>query len=189
MLMPGTLTAMREPIAGVAVSNAAQASGGEDGESVEQAVARGREAVQALSSAVTARDFERLALAAGGVARARAYAQRELWTFGEPGVVELRIVPLLAAGQPATPETMRAHQTRPLIERVDALIAEYRPIGVRTRVLLGTLPAGGDKLARGGVAGRGARGCARPYPRAGSSVDLAERQLAVRQDAARLGRL
>lgn len=134
-VQPGTLTTLREPLPGLAVTNAGRASGGEDGETLERAMLRGREAVQALSSAVTARDFERIALAAGGVSRARAYAQRELWTFGEPGVVEIRIVPTLGAGAPATLDAVRSHQTDLLLGRVDALLADYRPIGVRTKVL------------------------------------------------------
>jgi hypothetical protein len=134
-VMPGTLVLMREPSPGLVVANAIRATGGEDGETLERAMLRGREAVQALSSAVTARDFERVALMAGGVSRARAYAQRELWSFGEPGVVEVRIVPALEAGAPATLETVRASQTSHLLGRVDALLAEYRPIGVRNKVL------------------------------------------------------
>ncbi len=134
-VMPGKLVAMREPVAGLSVTNAAWAAGGEDGETLENAVIRGREAVQGLSSAVTARDFERIAVTAGGISRARAYAQRELWTFGEPGVVEIRVVPTLETGEPATLEAVRSHQTDLLLERVDSLLAEYRPIGVRTKVL------------------------------------------------------
>ncbi|MDP2354767.1 MAG: baseplate J/gp47 family protein [Beijerinckiaceae bacterium] len=134
-VLAGALVAMREPLSGVAVVNAGRATGGEDGETLERAMLRGREAVQSITSAVTARDFERLALSAGGVARARTYAQRDLWTFGEPGVVEVRIVPALEAGEAATLETMRARQTSHLHGRVDALLAERRPIGVRTKVL------------------------------------------------------
>jgi len=134
-VLPGTLTVLRDPIAGLQVTNAGRATGGEDGETLERAMVRGREAVQALSSAVTARDFERIALLAGGVSRARAYAQRELWTFGEAGVVEIRIVPTLGEGEVATLDSVRSHQTDQLLGRVDALLADYRPIGVRTKVL------------------------------------------------------
>lgn len=134
-VLPNTLAVMRDPVPGVSVSNAGRASGGEDGETLERAMLRAREAVQALSSAVTARDFERIALLAGGVSRARAFAQREHWVFGEPGVVEIRVVPTLLPGEPPTLETLRGHQTELLRERIDALIADYRPIGVRTKVL------------------------------------------------------
>ncbi|MBW8886158.1 MAG: baseplate J/gp47 family protein [Fibrobacteres bacterium] len=134
-VLPGTLMTLREPVPGLAVTNAARASGGDDGETLERATVRGHEAVQVLSSAVTARDFERIALLAGGVSRARAYAQREHWVFGEPGMVEIRVVPTLGQGEPATLETVRSHQTDLLRNRIDALLADYRPIGVRTKVL------------------------------------------------------
>jgi hypothetical protein len=136
---PGTLTVMKDQIPGVLVSNAARASGGEDGESVEQALVRGREAVRVLSSAVTARDYERIALEAGGVARAKAYAQRDVWVFGEPGVVEVRIVPAIdTAALPqgaVTSDVVAAHQTAELMQRVDTLLAARRPLGVKTRIL------------------------------------------------------
>ena len=64
---PGTLTVLRQAVPGISVTNAERAAGGEDGETVDQAIIRGREAVQILSSAITARDFERIATGAGGV--------------------------------------------------------------------------------------------------------------------------
>lgn len=134
-VLAGTLVAMREPLPGLAVMNAGRATGGEDAETLERAMLRGREAVHSMASAVTARDFERIALAAGGVARAKTYAQRDLWTFGEPGLVETRIVPALQPGESATLETLRARQTAHLLGRVDLALAERRPIGVRTKVL------------------------------------------------------
>ncbi len=136
---PNALTVMKEQVGNLNVTNPDRASGGEDGESVEQAMLRGREAVRVLSSAVTARDFERVALEAGGIARAKAYAQRDVWAFGEPGVVEIRIVPRidragLAEGA-VTPPVIAAHQTAELTARVEALLADRRPLGVKTRVL------------------------------------------------------
>ncbi len=138
-VVTGSLTVFREPIPGLTVINRARASGGEDGETVDQALLRGREAVRVLTSAVTARDFERVALEAGGIARARAYAQRDVWAFGEAGVVDLHIVPKIDRAQAVenavTPDMIAAHQTPELSARVDALLAERRPLGVKTRVL------------------------------------------------------
>jgi len=135
----GTLSVLKDTIAGLAVANAARASGGEDGESLEQALVRGREAVRVLSSAVTARDFERIALEAGGVARAKVYAQRDVWVFGEPGVVEVRVVPAIATAGLAqgavTADVVAAHQTAELRDRVDVILAARSTIGVKTRVL------------------------------------------------------
>jgi len=133
-----SLSVFREPIPGLRVTNRMRASGGEDSESVDQALLRGRDAVRVLSSAVTASDFERLALEGGGIARARAYAQRDVWSFGEPGVVEVRIVPKIDPStlkdKAVTPEILAAHKTPELVVRVDALLARRRPLGVKTLV-------------------------------------------------------
>ncbi|KAB0681338.1 baseplate J/gp47 family protein [Aureimonas leprariae] len=131
-VLPEKLTVMKPPIPGLSVTNPGQATGGEDGETLDQAIARGREAVQVVASAVTARDFERVALMAGGIARARAQAQRELWSFGEPGVVEVAVVPAIGPGARPDLATLGAHQTPHLVERVEAALARHKPIGVRT---------------------------------------------------------
>jgi hypothetical protein len=135
---PGTLTVLRQPVPGITVTNPARASGGEDGETVKAAIDRGREAVRGLRTAVTARDFERVAREAGGIAKARAYAQRDLWMFGEPGVVDVQLVPRIdeqaLAGGAITPAVLAAHQTPELLERVASRLRASRPIGVRTSV-------------------------------------------------------
>ncbi|MBR0748767.1 baseplate J/gp47 family protein [Bradyrhizobium japonicum] len=132
------LTVFRDPIPGLRVTNPMRASGGEDSESVDQALVRGRDAVRVLSSAVTAADFESVALQCGGIARARAYAQRDVWSFGEPGVVEVRIVPKINSSTTkdgaVTPEILAAHQTSELADRVDEMLTHRRPLGVKTRV-------------------------------------------------------
>lgn len=133
----GTLTTLKSPIPGLQVTNERRAEGGEDGETVEAAIARGREAVRVLRTAVTARDFERVALQAGGIARARAFAQRDVWVFGEPGLVEVQIVPAIdPAGLPDGAVTLQAlaeRQTPELLARVEALLAESCPLAVRKR--------------------------------------------------------
>ncbi len=98
----GALTALKDPIPGLTVVNAGPAAGGRDAESVDNALVRGPQQLHTLERAVTARDFELLALAAtGGVARAKAFTKAELWAHAQPGTVEVLLVPELPRG----PET------------------------------------------------------------------------------------
>ncbi|WP_431267348.1 baseplate J/gp47 family protein [Dankookia sp. P2] len=135
---PGTLTALRPSIPNLTVTNPARAAGGEDGETLDATVSRAQVAAGQLQTAVTARDFERVALEAGGVARAHAFAQRERWSFAEPGVVEVQVVPAIAdaagPGEAVTLEVLQAHQVPDLLDRLRAALAARSPIGVRTVV-------------------------------------------------------
>ena len=133
----GALTLLRQPMAGLTVTNPARATGGEEAETPAAFVARGARAVRIPESAITAPDFEQVALAAGGVARARAEAEPALWCFGRPGVVELRVVPQV----PPDPETgavteagLAQYRQEPLRARIEARIDAHRPIGVRVAV-------------------------------------------------------
>ncbi|MBB1492344.1 MULTISPECIES: baseplate J/gp47 family protein [unclassified Paracoccus (in: a-proteobacteria)] len=134
---PGTLTQLRQPVPGLSITNPARATGGEDAETPAAFVARGSDAVRMPDSAITASDFERVALAAGGVARAGAEAELALWSFGRPGVVEVRIVPQVSPDPETgavTEEMLAAHRQEPLRERVEKLLDAHRPIGVRVAV-------------------------------------------------------
>ena len=55
-----------------------------------------------------------------------AYAQRDVWSFGEPGVVEVRVVPRIESSTlkdgAVTPEILAAHQTNELIDRVTTAV-------------------------------------------------------------------
>lgn len=84
------VTAMRRSIAYVdGVHNPFPANGGSDAESVEDAKARGPHLIKARNRAVTAEDFEWLAMqASNGVARARC-----LNTIGREGEVTVVVVP------------------------------------------------------------------------------------------------
>lgn len=136
---PGTLTTFRPSVPNATVTNPARAAGGEDSETLDATIRRAQGTVGALRTAVTARDFERVALETGGIARAHAFAQRERWTFANPGVVEVQVVPAIRPEAPdsgavngaVTPEVLHAHQLPGLLERVDAALAERTPIGVR----------------------------------------------------------
>ena len=132
-----TLTILRPSLPNVLVTNPARAAGGEDAETLDETIRRSQATVSALRTAVTARDFERVALESGGVGRAHAFAQRERWSFAEAGVVEVQLVP--AIGPEARGENgaisldiLHAHQVSTLLDRVNEALAFYRPLGVRT---------------------------------------------------------
>ncbi|MBW8725566.1 MAG: baseplate J/gp47 family protein [Inquilinus limosus] len=134
----GTLTVLKGGPEGVTVANAGRAVGGADGESVPDAMRRGPEILGYSRCAVTARDFERLAVSVGGIAQARAYTQAQAWRHADPGVVEILLVPTIeadAAPQDAvTPAVLAQHQVEALRIRVEKIVDARRPLGVRTVV-------------------------------------------------------
>ena len=133
----GVLIVLKAPIRDVIVENRRRASGGEDMETLDAAVSRGREVVRVLRSAVTARDFENIASEVPGIARARAYAQRDVWTFGRPGTVDVLVVPTSTHRTSRTAITaavLAAYQTPELIANVRDYVRRRRPVGVESRV-------------------------------------------------------
>lgn len=133
----GTLTTLKDPVGGVQVTNRAAATGGRDGESLENALVRGPQVMHALDRVVTARDYELVAVAAsGGVSRARAVTRAELWRGATPGEVEVLLVPHLEEGAVAAagPAELRALMTEQPVERVRAALEERQPMGTRVRV-------------------------------------------------------
>lgn len=89
-----TLTVLKDPIAGIAVTNPQPASGGRAGESLQNALIRGPQDMHSVSRAVTARDFELIAIqSSGAVNRAKASTQANLWVHASPGTVEVNLVP------------------------------------------------------------------------------------------------
>ena len=151
-----TLTAQRDPIAGVRVSNAFPARGGRVMETTESALARGPYEFFAQRRAITARDFELLATSASAaVARAKAFTRTTMWSFARPGEVEVVLVPYV--GAEARPDwrlpvaTLVDHQMdavrratqldldgrRALGTGVVATWARYKAVSVRGRVVVG----------------------------------------------------
>lgn len=132
----GTLTALKDPIPGVAVTNAAPATGGRAAETLDNALTRGPREFQSLQRAVTARDFELIAQTqTGAVARAKAYAKRELWNYAAPGTVEVLLVPEFLAPEErgdgaVTADKLVAQQTDETTRRIAAVIAERLPLGI-----------------------------------------------------------
>jgi hypothetical protein len=151
----GTLTALRDPVPGVTVTNPAPARGGRAMEDLESALARGPYEFYAQQRAITARDFELLATAgSGAVARARAFTRASVWSFGRPGEVEVVLVPHVEAqarpgwrlpvdvlAEHQTPDTLLAtlrdlDERRSLGTSVVTTWGRYKPVSVRGRVVV-----------------------------------------------------
>ncbi|MCI0538964.1 MAG: putative baseplate assembly protein [Verrucomicrobiales bacterium] len=128
------LKVLKDSLPGVEVTNPEPAKGGMSAESLENALLRGPQELHSLHRAVTARDFELLALRHPGlVARAKAYTKAALWKHAAPGTVEVLLVPsvpeaLRQAGR-ITPAQIKEQQTETARQRVQAALDERRPLG------------------------------------------------------------
>lgn len=131
----GTLTAIKTPGLKLNVTNAAAAAGGADGETLEAAIRRTPIEVSSMRAAITARDFERAAMAVGGIARARAFAMAQQWRHADPGIVQILLVPSIAAESLAegavTADVVAAQRSDELRKRIEQTIDGKRPLGVR----------------------------------------------------------
>lgn len=134
----GSLSVIKNPPLKLTVTNKARATGGSDGESVQETIRRGPLELTSMRCAVTARDFERIALMGGGIARAHAYAQAQFWRHADRGVVAVLLVPSIEPGSltdgAITVGAVVDHRSDALRERVEKLLAERRPLGVRVAV-------------------------------------------------------
>lgn len=133
----GTLTTIKEPLRAT-VTNPDPATGGRAAETLANARIRGPQELHTLSRAVTARDFQLVAeRASGGVARAKAVTQAELWRYATPGTVEVFLVPSLPEG--TTPASVTAEQlvelqTTDVLDRVRTVLDARRPLGTTCQV-------------------------------------------------------
>lgn len=129
----GRLTLLRDPVADLKVTNPEAATGGRDVEPLAAALRRGPQDFQARDRAVTARDYEVLAVRHGGVERASARTRLETWAFAEPGEVDVVLVPHVPPAQRTTGRVTRevlAANSRPqVLEEVTAHLAERATIG------------------------------------------------------------
>jgi hypothetical protein len=131
----GTLTTLKDPILGVAVTNPSPATGGRAAESLENARIRGPEQLRSSERAVTARDFELIALqSSNAIARARPVTRAELWTFAAPGTVEVILVPFLPenarGGGNVNVAKMLEQQTSDARDHIQKALDERRPLGI-----------------------------------------------------------
>lgn len=132
----GTLEVLKDQIPGVKVTNRGPATGGHAAETLENALVRGPEEIHSLRRAVTARDFETIALRSStGTARARALTQAQLWVHAPPGTVEVLLVPDLppavrgGSDEGVTAANLHLHQTEEARARIQAELDERRPLG------------------------------------------------------------
>jgi hypothetical protein len=133
-LAAGALTVLKDPLPGLAVTNPAPATGGRAAESLANALVRGPQELHSLQRAVTARDFELVALLGSrSVARAKALTRLALWAHAAPGTVEVLLVPFLPEsalpGGRVTAAALQAHQSETVRAQIQAALDERRPIG------------------------------------------------------------
>ncbi|GGI74017.1 hypothetical protein GCM10007973_08550 [Polymorphobacter multimanifer] len=133
----GTLTSIAA-VPQVQVTNPEAARGGADAETIEQLLRRAPSAMAARDVAVTVRDYEEVVLEPGGISRALAFAQAQVWRHAAPGVVEVLAVPSIDAdahpgpGIPA--EVAASPRTEAVRARAEAALGRRRPLGVRATV-------------------------------------------------------
>lgn len=128
-----TLTAFKETLRGVTVSNPAPATGGRDAETLENALLRGPKELHSLERAVTASDFELVALKTLGIARAKAFTRAALWSYAQRGTVEVVLVPAVPEsawqGSHLPASTLEQYCTDEVRAQVQQAIDERRPLG------------------------------------------------------------
>ncbi|MGC5052346.1 putative baseplate assembly protein [Micromonospora sp. DT48] len=133
----GTLTNLRDPLPGVKVVNPLPAAGGREMEDMESVLLRGPYAFFAQQRAVTARDFEVLATASGGVSRARAFTRAAVYSFARPGEVEVVLVPHVPTdarpGGRLPVTVLREHEVEEIRLRVEADLERRRSLGTTCR--------------------------------------------------------
>ncbi len=133
-LAPNTLTVLKDPLLGVEVTNPEAATGGSAAEPLANALVRGPMELHTLQRAVTARDFEVVALHySAAVARARAFTKAALWKHAAPGTVELLLVPsfprLEEINWKVTPAQLKNLETEDARQHIRKLLDERRPLG------------------------------------------------------------
>jgi predicted phage baseplate assembly protein len=116
------------------VTNMRRATGGRDQESLEEAMERARRELRAQFRAVTAEDFENLALSVGReVARVRCLAPNSADSTLPPGMVELLVVPAVADAVQVG-DLSRLQLTDRLITKVQRHLDDYRLLTTTLRV-------------------------------------------------------
>ncbi|MEU4689770.1 baseplate J/gp47 family protein [Actinoplanes sp. NPDC023714] len=155
-----TVTALREPVPGLRVTNPSPARGGRPLEDRAGWTARRQYALSTQRRAVTAADIESLATGRSeAIARAGAFAPGSAGPYGRPGQILVSLVPRVTAqarpGWRLPAEALTAHQDAEALRAVQRLLdgccplgssivvgwARYKPVSVRGRV---TVPAQED---------------------------------------------
>lgn len=138
-LQAETLTVLKDSIPGVSVTNPEPAIGGCAAESLENALLRGPQQLHSLRRAVTARDFELLAIASSGaVSRAKAFTKAAIWRHAQPGTVGVLLVPELAlkSGQEhlADYPYLRQLESDAVLQQIRDALNRRRPLGTECEV-------------------------------------------------------
>jgi hypothetical protein len=127
-----SLTALKDNLPGLQVSNPAPATGGQAAETVANALGRGPRELHSLRRATTAADFELIALnSARAVARAKALTRSALWRHAAPGTVELLIVPHLPEGEAVTAARLWEQESEVARDQIQQALDERRPLGTQ----------------------------------------------------------
>jgi hypothetical protein len=128
------LTTLKDPIPGMEVTNPQPATGGTSAESLENALIRGPQELHSLHRAVTARDFELVAIrSSGAVERATAFTKAALWVHAPPGTVEVLLVPHIPDDQRGegqiTADVLESHATEVAREQIQQALDSRKPLG------------------------------------------------------------
>lgn len=135
----GVLDTLKDPIPLVKVTNPAAATGGRAAETLENALIRGPQELHSLKRAVTAGDFELVAMQnPGAIDRAKAFTKASLWKHAPPGTVEVLLVPHLPGGGEGTErigvEKLKERQTEEARLRIQRVLDDRRPLGTNCQV-------------------------------------------------------
>ena len=131
----GRISVMRSAVPYIdRVVNMRRATGGRDQETLDEAKERARREMRAQYRAVTAEDFENLALSAGReIARVKCLAPTTTDSTLPPGMVELLVVPA-AAEAVAAGDLSRLQLGERTITRVQTHLDQYRLLTTMLRV-------------------------------------------------------
>jgi predicted phage baseplate assembly protein len=131
----GRISIMRSAVPYIdRVTNMRRASGGRDQETLDEAKERARREMRAQYRAVTAEDFENLALGSGReIARVKCLAPTTTESNLPPGMVELLVVPAVADAV-MVGDHSRLQLSERLIHRVQAHLDQYRLLTTMLRV-------------------------------------------------------
>ncbi len=128
-----TLAALKDAVRGVQVTNPTPATGGRSAETLENALLRGPKELHSLQRAVTANDFELIALKTLEVARAKAITRAAAWSYAQRGAVEVLLVPDVPEaswqGDWLPKETLMQYATEQARDQVQRVLDERRPLG------------------------------------------------------------
>jgi hypothetical protein len=135
----GTIDTLKDPIPHLKVTNPAAATGGRAAESLENALLRGPQELHSLKRAVTASDFELVAMKnLGAIDRAKAFTKATLWKHATPGTVEVLLVPHLPGADDGsvcvTQDKLRERQTEDARLQIQKSLDERRPLGTTCQV-------------------------------------------------------